>query len=210
MTSASWVQCLGLAVFAYLAGSIPCGLVLARQFGAVDIRQTGSRNIGATNVFRTSGLGLGVLTLLGDLSKGALPVWLALQLSIQPELMTPVYVSAVALCAFCGHLYPVYLKFKSGGKGVATAAGCFLIISPAATGIVLTVFLLFAAATNRASVGSLAASVALAPVVWWATTIEEYTVCAALMAILICVRHHENIRRLYHGIEPVIWHRKRR
>ncbi len=210
MTFALWVQCLGLAIFAYLAGSIPFGLILARQFGAVDVRQTGSRNIGATNVFRTSGLGLGVLTLLGDLSKGALPVWLTGRLPLQPESMAPVYVSAIALCAFCGHLYPIYLKFKTGGKGVATAAGCFLIISPTATGIVLIFFLLFAAATNRVSVGSLAASLSLAPVVWWTTTNEAYLVCAALMAILILIRHHENIRRLYHGIEPVIWNRKRR
>jgi glycerol-3-phosphate acyltransferase PlsY len=200
-----WVKYIGMAGLAYLMGSIPWGVILVRRFGAVDIRQAGSRNIGATNVFRTAGLGLGILTLIGDLSKGALPVWLAVHMTGQPESMHPLYVSAVALCAFMGHLYPAYLKFKSGGKGVATAAGCFLIISPGAVGIALMIFILFAGIANRASVGSLAAAAALAPAVWWTTNTGTFSVCAVFMAGFIYTRHRGNIRRLISGTEPVIW-----
>ena len=202
------VKYVGLGAFAYLLGSIPWGLILARQFGAVDIRQAGSKNIGATNVLRTAGPGLGILTLVGDLSKGALPVWLAVKMSGHPELLNATYVSAVALCAFVGHLYPVFLKFKTGGKGVATAAGCFLIISPGATGVVLIIFILFAGIANRVSVGSLAAVAALAPAVWWATSAVTFTACAGVMALFIYARHWENIRRIISGTEPAIWGRK--
>ena len=199
------VKYVGLAVFAYLLGSIPWGLILARQFGAVDVRQAGSKNIGATNVLRTAGLGLGILTLIGDLSKGALPVWLAAKMTGHPESLNATYVSAVALCAFGGHLYPAFLKFKTGGKGVATAAGCFLIISPGATGIVLMIFILFAGIANRVSVGSLAAVAALAPTIWWVTNAGTFTACAVVMAGFIYARHRGNIRRLISGTEPVIW-----
>jgi len=202
------VKYIGLAAFAYLLGSIPWGLILASQFGAVDVRQAGSKNIGATNVLRTTGAGLGILTLIGDLSKGALPVWLAVGMTAQLELLDASYVSVVALCAFGGHLYPVFLKFKTGGKGVATAAGCFLIISPGAMGIAMMVFILFAGISNRVSVGSLAAVAALAPAVWWSTNVGVFTACAGIMTVFIYVRHRENIRRLISGTEPVIWKRK--
>jgi len=194
----------GLAVFAYLLGSIPWGLILTRQFADVDVRQTGSKNIGATNVLRSAGLGLGILTLIGDLSKGALPVWIAAEMTAQPESPNTIYVSAVALCAFAGHLYPAFLKFKTGGKGVATAAGCFLIISPAATGIALIIFILFAGIANRVSAGSLAAVTVLAPAVWWLTNAGPFTACAVVMAVFIYARHRENIRRLISGTEPAI------
>ena len=199
------VKHIGLAAFAYLLGSIPWGLILARQFGAVDVRQAGSKNIGATNVLRTAGAGLGILTLIGDLSKGALPVWLAAKMAGHPESLNATYVSVVALCAFAGHLYPVFLKFKTGGKGVATASGCFLIISAGATGIVMMFFILFAGISKRVSVGSLAAVAALAPAVWWATNTGTFAACAGIMAVFIFVRHRENIRRLISGTEPVIW-----
>jgi len=202
------VKHMGLAVFAYLMGSIPWGLILARQFGAVDVRQAGSKNIGATNVLRTAGLGLGILTLIGDLSKGALPVWLAAKLTGHPETQDAAYMSVVALCAFGGHLYPAFLKFKTGGKGVATAAGCFLVISPGAMGIVLITFILFAVIANRVSVGSLSAVAALAPAVWWTTNAGAFTACAAVMTAFIYIRHRENIRRLISGTEPAIWGRK--
>jgi len=204
------IKYVGLVVFAYLMGSIPWGLILARQFGSVDVRLAGSQNIGATNVLRTAGWGLGILTLIADLSKGALPVWLAAKMTGYPESLNATYVSVVALCAFMGHLYPAFLKFKTGGKGVATAAGCFLIISPAAAGIVLMIFILFAGIMNRVSVGSLAAAAALAPAVWWLTNIAPFTACAVVMAVFIYVRHKENIRRLISGTEPAIWRRKDR
>ena len=120
-----------LTVSAYFLGSIPFGLVLTRLFTSIDIRKTGSGNIGATNVRRMAGNLLGVLTLIGDVLKGALPVFLATAL-VRGEAgnIPEMIIAFVATGAFIGHLFPVYLKFKTGGKGVATAFGCFLVISP--------------------------------------------------------------------------------
>ena len=123
MTPATQYATVGLVIFAYLFGSIPFGLVLTRLFTSVDIRREGSGNIGATNVRRLAGTPLGILTLAGDVSKGALPVYLSQMVTASTIIPQEVYVSIVALAAFLGHLYPLYLKLKSGGKGVATAAG---------------------------------------------------------------------------------------
>jgi glycerol-3-phosphate acyltransferase PlsY len=202
------VQYVDLAAFAFVMGSIPWGVILARRFGNVDVRQAGSKNIGATNVFRTAGLGLGILTLMGDLLKGALPVWLAVKIGGHHPMLSPVYVSAVALSAFGGHLYPLFLKFKSGGKGVATAAGCFLVISPAATGFILVFFILGVIISQRVSVGSVAAVGAVAPMVGGLSGSTSFTACALVMAAAIYVRHKENIRRLISGTEPAIWGKK--
>jgi len=199
----------GILLLAYLLGSIPWGLLLARRFGAVDLRAAGSRNIGTTNVLRTAGPLLAVLTLLGDVSKGALPVWLAVVAPPLPPPWNQVFVAAVALCAFWGHLYPVFLKFKTGGKGVATAAGCFLVISPAAVGIALLIFLAGTGISRRASVGSLAAVAALPPVVWYTTAAGIPAACALVMAAFIYFRHRENIRRLISGTEPALWGRRK-
>jgi acyl-phosphate glycerol 3-phosphate acyltransferase len=114
----------GLLILAYLLGAIPWGLILARIFSGQDIRLKGSRNIGATNVMREAGALPGLLTLTGDFLKGAIPVYLALLLFGSANGSADIYLAGVALAAFLGHLYPIYLKFRDGGKGVATAAGC--------------------------------------------------------------------------------------
>ena len=111
------IKLLILPFFAYLLGSIPWGLVLTRLFTSIDIRKEGSRNIGATNVRRVAGTTLGILTLAGDVLKGAVPVWLAVFLTNSNELWASFYISLVAVAAFMGHLYPIYMKFKNGGKG---------------------------------------------------------------------------------------------
>lgn len=193
-----------LPVFAYLLGSIPWGLVLTRAFAPVDIRQHGSGNIGATNVRRLAGNTLGALTLAGDIIKGALPVWLAVQMTVSGRPWSDVYISIVALAAFSGHLYPVYMKFKNGGKGVATAAGCFLAISPMAFFVAVLVFILFVCWFDRVSAGSLAASAALPVAIWEATRSGVMTGCAVVTAVFIYIRHTENIKRLLSGIEPKI------
>ena len=199
------IKLLVLPFFGYLLGSIPWGLVLTRLFTSVNIRQEGSGNIGATNVRRVAGAKLGILTLSGDVLKGAVPVWLAVSLTDSNELWASYYISLVAFAAFIGHLYPIYMKCKNGGKGVATAAGCFAVISPPAFGVVILVFILFVCAFNRVSAASLAASAVLPVAVWQATGSDVFTGCAVATAVFIGFRHMENIKRLLSGTEPSIW-----
>jgi glycerol-3-phosphate acyltransferase PlsY len=191
-----------LVLVAYLSGAIPFGLVLTKCLTTVDIRKQGSGNIGATNVRRTAGNLLGALTLGGDLLKGALPVYLALCLLPEALPGREVCTALVALAAFCGHLYPIYLGFKDGGKGVATAAGCFLVLSPWAALVALLVFTLGLCWYNRVSVASLSAAAILPLAVWKATGTPATTVCAALIAVMIVYRHSDNIKRLLSGREP--------
>lgn len=198
------LKILVLPIFAYLLGSIPWGLIITRMFTSVDIRQLGSGNIGATNVRRVAGTPLGILTLMGDTLKGTVPVWLAVTLAGSDAIWAQAYISLVALCAFGGHLYPVFLKFKGGGKGVATAGGCFLVMVPVATIIVILIFIMFVCFGNRVSVGSLAAAAALPVVVWQVSHSEIITGCAVLTAVFIYIRHKDNIKRLWSGTEPTI------
>ena len=111
------IKYLVLPIFAYLLGSIPWGLILTRLFTSINIRQVGSGNIGATNVARMAGPGLGALTLTGDILKGGFPVWLAVSMTTPNEVWSDLFIAIVAFAAFTGHLYPVYMKFKNGGKG---------------------------------------------------------------------------------------------
>jgi len=200
----------GLTFLAYLLGSIPFGLVLAFIFSRQDIRRKGSGNIGATNVLRLAGIRLGLLTLFLDASKGALPVFIAVHLLESPENpWAQAYLSLIAISAFIGHLYPLYLGLRDGGKGVATAWGCFLIISPVSALVTLLVFVMMACASNRASIASLSSAMILPMANWYTTHSAPYTVCAAMVTILITYRHKENIVRLLHGVEPTIWGNKR-
>ena len=194
----------GLILLAYLLGSIPFGLVLTGLFADIDIRKAGSGNIGATNVRRLAGNTLGLLTLVGDVAKGAVPVVLAKSLSAPGPLSHNLCLSLVVLAAFCGHLFPVYMKMKGGGKGVATAAGCLAAISPLTVVVALGVFLLAAFGSNRVSVGSLAASAVLPPAIWWDTGSTVFAACALALAIGIFLRHSANIKRLFNGSEPTI------
>jgi glycerol-3-phosphate acyltransferase PlsY len=194
-----------LPVFAYLLGSIPWGLILTRLFSSVDIRQAGSGNIGATNVVREAGLKLGIITLAGDMLKGAVPVWLAASISVTNDEWGALFVAFVSLAAFMGHLFPIYMRFKTGGKGVATAAGCFAVISPVATVISILVFIMVVCWSNRASLASLSAAAVLPLAVWEATDSQIMTGCAVITAVLIYFRHRDNIKRLLAGTEPPIW-----
>lgn len=192
-----------LPLIVYLIASIPFGLVLTRLFTSADIRSAGSGNIGATNVLRSAGRFWGILTLICDLLKGAAPVWLAAGLAGCTNGIWPQgYVSLVAVCAFSGHLFPVYTKFKGGGKGVATAAGCFFAISPPAGIVALLVFILFFCMTGRVSAGSLAGAAVLPLAVWKSSHSLLFAGCAVAVAIAIHIRHRENIVRLLTGKEP--------
>ena len=150
----------GLPIFAYLLGSIPWGLVLTRLCSSADIKHQGSGNIGATNVSRVAGPTLGLLTFTGDVLKGAVPVYLALRFALQNQGVNDLFLSVVGLAAFFGHLYPLFMKFKSGGKGVATTAGCFVILAPLACLMALSAFIIFILLSRRVSAGSLAAGCA--------------------------------------------------
>ena len=179
---------------AYLLGSIPTGLLLARAFG-VDIRATGSGNIGATNVYRTLGRKVGVMTLVGDCLKGLLPVLIARQLGFADA-----WVAAAGLAALLGHVYTIFLGFK-GGKGVATALGVFLGISPLAVLVALAVFVAVVFKWRYISLGSVTAA-AVMPVavalIDWEPLVVALTVAVALLVI---TKHRENIKRLRAGTE---------
>ncbi len=206
MHSGLWIIALGLPGAAYLMGSIPFGFVIVRLMGRGDIREAGSGNIGATNVRRTVGTLPAVTTLSGDIAKGFLPVWWAGSLAAgAPSPWIQAYVALVGVCALAGHLYPVFLKFRTGGKGVATAAGCLLAVAPGALGVSGLVFIMAACGLNRVSAASLAATATLPLTVWYATHSAVFALWAGLTAAWIWIRHRDNIRRLLAGTEPRIW-----
>ncbi len=192
----------GFPIFAYLLGSIPWGIVFTRLYSSADIKRQGSGNIGATNVSRVAGPTLGLLTFTGDVLKGAVPVYLALRFAVQNQGANDLFLSVVSLAAFFGHLYPLFMKFKSGGKGVATTAGCFVILAPLPCLMALSAFIIFLLLFRRISAGSLAAGIVLPIVVWFATNSREITAAAATMSVFIFIRHTENIKRLISGTEP--------
>jgi glycerol-3-phosphate acyltransferase PlsY len=192
----------GLLILAYLLGSIPWGLILARIFSSQDIRLKGSHNIGATNVMREAGALSGLLTLTGDFLKGAIPVYLALLLIGSADGSTDIFLAGVALAAFLGHLYPLYLKFRDGGKGVATAAGCFTALSASAVLVAFCVFIVMLFAVRRVSVGSLAAAATLPAAIWFTTHSVMMLAAACIIAFFIFIRHQDNLKRLAAGKEP--------
>ena len=187
------------AVLGYLLGSIPFGLLLTRAAGIGDIRKIGSGNIGATNVLRTGNKKLALATLLLDGGKGAVAVLLARAVSEDLAVIA-------GACAFLGHLFPVWLKFK-GGKGVATALGTWLALAWPVGLLACLTWLIMAVVFRYSSLSALVA-VALAPVyaIWLGT---PAMICFGIgVAILCWIRHHENIRRLLKGEEPKIGKKK--
>ncbi|HEY3306664.1 MAG TPA: glycerol-3-phosphate 1-O-acyltransferase PlsY [Candidatus Binatia bacterium] len=184
-----------IVAFAYLLGSVPTGFLLGYLAG-VDVRISGSGNVGATNVARVAGKWLGLLTLLGDTAKGFVPVFIALQMGFDAAVA-----GWAALAAFLGHLYPVFLKFR-GGKGVATALGALLAVAPAAIGVLAPVFLLVLLATRIVSLASIVAA-GTAPVAIWLLGYPDPLIgITLLMALWILWRHRDNIQRLRAGAEP--------
>lgn len=184
-----------IPIVAYLLGSIPFGYLLIKSAQGKDIRSFGSGNIGATNVFRKSRFA-GLLTLLLDGGKGYLAVLIAAWMGGGPE-----WQAAAAVAAIIGHVFTVWLGFK-GGKGVATGCGAYLAIYPLAVSTTLGVFLLVLILTRYISAASIAAT-ALFPL--WAYLIYgtpgTVTLWAVIGAVLIILKHHENIRRLISGTE---------
>jgi acyl phosphate:glycerol-3-phosphate acyltransferase len=195
---------MGLIIFAYLLGSIPWGLWLTRCFSSVNILEQGSGNIGATNVRRIAGFHLGVMTLLADVLKGMIPVLIAHNIFEDEGLGPQVFICLVALSSFSGHLFPIYLKFKNGGKGVATALGCFFIISPLTSLVLFFIFVVVVLISKRVSIGSLIATAILPVGVWVESSSLVLTICAMIFMIMIFLRHQDNFRRIFSGTEPLL------
>ena len=192
------IQGILLMAAGYLAGSIPTGVILSRLFSSRDIRAEGSGNIGATNMYRVLGVKLGVLTLVGDALKGVVPVVAARAL-----LTGDGWVAGVAFLTFCGHLFPVFLKFR-GGKGVATALGIFVVIAPAMVACAAALFLAVVLKWRYVSLGSLTAALAMPFLLGAAGRSWPFIMLSVAMACLIVYRHRDNIKRLREGSEKKI------
>ena len=183
------------AVLAYLLGSIPFGMILTRAFGAGDLREIGSGNIGATNVLRTGRRGLAAATLVLDGGKGAVAVLIA------DRFGSDIAVAAAGFSVI-GHLFPVWLGFK-GGKGVATTLGVFLAVAPFTGIIACLVWLLVAFASRYSSLAALVA-IGTSPFSTWFLYDPARAGLALGLALLVFLRHHENIARLAAGSESPI------
>lgn len=195
-----WWEFVVCAAVGYGLGSVPVGLIVGRVARGIDIRQYGSGKIGFTNVLRTVGAGWGVVALVGDLAKGALPVVIALLISDEP------YVRMTAgLAAAIGHDWPVFAGFQ-GGRGVATSFGAALAMSPIPAAVLVPVGVGLVAYTRMVSVMSvgMAAVLAIVFVVLAATGFHPwaYAVYAVIAAAMVIVLHRENIERLIAGTEP--------
>lgn len=193
---------LAIPVMAYLLGSIPFGLLLAKLFGAGDVRKAGSGNIGATNVARVAGTVAGVFTLALDAAKGALAVQLAGRWSEN----SATWMIVAALAVLLGHCFPVWLRFK-GGKGVATAAGIFLMLSAWAFLCGLGVFILIVVFWRYVSLGSIAAAAAMPLLIYflWAphhAPPPVVTFGTLAITLIIVYKHDANLQRLVQGNEP--------
>jgi glycerol-3-phosphate acyltransferase PlsY len=183
------------ALFGYLLGSIPFGLLLTRAAGLGDIRRIGSGNIGATNVLRTGNKGLAAATLLLDAAKGALAVLVARQWGGEAALIA-------GGAAMIGHLYPVWLRFK-GGKGMATCIGTLLAIAWPVGIVVCLVWLATALLFRYSSLASLAAITA-GPIAAWFAAGRDAALLALFLAVFVWLRHRDNVARLLAGSEPRI------
>lgn len=192
------LEILALAA-SYLLGSIPTGLWLGLRLRGVDIREAGSRNIGATNTMRVLGKKLGAAALAADIAKGLIPVLLSARLDpAQPHL--PLFCGVAAIL---GHSFSIFLRFR-GGKGVATSAGVFLGLAPGPMAIAIAVFAAVFAATRMVSAASVCAAAALAVSVWFFPLSTVIRVVVAVVAMLVILKHRANIRRILRGEENKI------
>jgi len=182
-----------LAVLAYLLGSLSFAILISRITGRPDPRASGSGNAGATNMLRLAGKRLAVLTLIGDVCKGMIPVLIARGLDLDPRLQ-----AWIGLCAVLGHLFPLYFRFR-GGKGVATAAGMLLALYPPAALLAIGAWLLTFYLTRTSSLASLIATPLTLPLIAWQ---EPYALLPmSVLTLLIVWRHRGNLRDLFAGRE---------
>jgi len=201
-----------IVVAAYLLGSIPTGYLIFRLFRKEDIRQSGSGNIGATNVLRSGGKGLGAATFLLDMLKGCSAVWLGALIAVMvaadhgsllPQASLRNLMALAALCAVLGHLFPVWLGFH-GGKGVATGFGVFLVAAPWAALAAISVFFLVFLLSRYVSLASVLGAASFPVFAWFLVHGDRppfFIAVQIAVALLIIAKHHQNIRRLLAGTE---------
>ena len=182
-------------VTAYLIGSIPFALLLARRWGTADLRAIGSGNLGAANVMRASGVTAGLMVAILDMAKGAASVALAERFSASAAAPAVAGVAAIV-----GHIYPVWLRFR-GGKGVATACGVFAVLTPPVVPPLLAIFLVSVWITKYISLGSLLATLALPPIAYAVGSSAAAVVAAFGATAIIVFRHRSNLARLRTGTE---------
>ncbi|MEY3201102.1 MAG: hypothetical protein RIR70_652 [Pseudomonadota bacterium] len=190
---------ISVAVLGYLMGSVPFAIIVSRLFGIADPRSYGSHNPGATNVLRSGHKLAALLTLLGDALKGSAAVLIA-------QALYPAHPAAPAiagLAAFIGHLFPIFLRGK-GGKGVATAAGVLMAISPLLGAGVFVVWAGMAKLFRYSSLAAISAAISAPLTALWLLGADTRLACITLMSTLIIWRHRENIRRLIAGTESRI------
>jgi acyl phosphate:glycerol-3-phosphate acyltransferase len=190
-----------LLVGAYLLGSIPFGLVVARAMGGPDPRGAGSGNIGAANLYRLLGRNAGAFTLFGDVMKGAVPVFLARFGLEGLGAWHEAGVAAVGLAAVCGHIWPIFLRFQ-GGKAVATSFGVILVLSPLAAAVLTALYAMVFSVWRISSVASMVAAWATPAVVGLMAPAKAYLLLSAILSGLILWRHRDNIIRLCRAEEP--------
>lgn len=186
-------------------GAIPFGLVITRLLGTEDPRKSGSGNIGATNVLRTSGWKSGVLTLLLDVLKGVAAILFARYVS--SRISAPALEPIAALAAVLGHMYSPFTGFR-GGKGVATGLGVFALLTPGPTVFAALVFILVVAATRYVSIGSMLAAAAVPLAGVWMSYSTLVCTSSALISLLVIWKHQDNIGRLMRGEENRIGRNK--
>jgi len=190
-----------MLVLAYLLGSISSAILVSRLFKLPDPRLNGSNNPGATNVFRLGGALPACLVLVFDILKGTIPVWGAYFLKLDPLML-----GLIGVAACLGHMFPIFFNFK-GGKAVATAFGTLLPIGLTLGGLLISTWVAVVALTRYSSLGALVA-VALAPLyTWWIKPL--YTLPVTFLTVLIIIRHHANIKRLFSGDEPKVGDKKK-
>jgi acyl phosphate:glycerol-3-phosphate acyltransferase len=190
-----------IILLAYLLGSIPFALLVARRVGGVDLRAVGSGNVGTANVLRTTNKSMAAMVLMLDVGKGAAAV-AAARLAGAGDAGT----AGAAVAAVAGHIYPIWLRLR-GGKGVAVACGAFAVLAPIATAIATAIFVAAVWATRYISLGSVLASASLAPLADAGGAPPAVTAAAGATAALVIFRHRGNLVRLVRGTERRIGER---
>ncbi|MCK4957560.1 MAG: glycerol-3-phosphate 1-O-acyltransferase PlsY [Candidatus Cloacimonetes bacterium] len=194
-------------IVAYIMGSIPTSYILGKKFKGIDIRNFGSGNVGATNALRILGTKYGVISMILDMAKGAIPVFAAKFLGY-----SDIWLILIALTAILGHIFTIFLKFK-GGKGVATSAGVFIALAPSAIGIALLVFIIVVWISKYVSLGSILAASTLFAVeliinIRNGFQQKEILTLITIVALFIIIKHKANIKRLIAGNENKISFKK--
>ncbi|OOE33837.1 MULTISPECIES: glycerol-3-phosphate 1-O-acyltransferase PlsY [Salinivibrio] len=194
---------IAIIIAAYLLGSVSSAVLVCRAFGLPDPRDQGSKNPGATNVYRLGGRFAAAWVLLCDMLKGMIPVWLSYLIGINPFLL-----GLIAIAACLGHIYPVFFHFR-GGKGVATALGAMAPIGLSLTGLLVVTWGLVLVLTGYSSLSAIVTAIVAPLFTWWIK--PQFTMPVAMLSCLILFRHYDNIRRLLDGDEkPVLlgWWRR--